>query len=346
MKHNEKRYFLRNSSLLEEVHKSKLTYCCYEKEEYGNYDLICDGYSLITPNILSAFFNKHKDKEYCIIRVMTDEHVLEFCKNGKINLQELKMGPFKHFLITRTDFEQVYKSIESNFNKIEILNNEIHDLREQIKDNNRNIRLNQLNKPLQVPYKEKNKLCRELITYKTNEIKTFSDQFSKAIMINATEVLRSHWHGKSIETGEFDLTNGKLSEGLVHMIIMLVDQFAKSGNWSGYTYIDDMKGSALMHLCDVSLKFEEVKSTNVFSYLTQVASNKFTATLNSEKAQRKIKSKLMQEIGYDPTFSEQLEDYKQLVYNDDGILVEEFPDDSDENDISTESTDENIEIIS
>ena len=37
---NEKRYFLKNSNLLEEVHKSKLTYCCYEKPEYGHYDTL------------------------------------------------------------------------------------------------------------------------------------------------------------------------------------------------------------------------------------------------------------------------------------------------------------------
>ena len=40
MPYNEKRYFLKNSNLLEEMHKSKLTYCCYEKPEYGNYDII------------------------------------------------------------------------------------------------------------------------------------------------------------------------------------------------------------------------------------------------------------------------------------------------------------------
>ena len=51
MPYNEKRYFLKNSNLLEEMHKSKLTYCCYEKPEYGNYDIICKDYLLITPNI-------------------------------------------------------------------------------------------------------------------------------------------------------------------------------------------------------------------------------------------------------------------------------------------------------
>ena len=336
--HQEKKYFLKNANLLEEVHKSKLTYCCYEKPEYGKYDLICEDYNLITPNILQEFFNKNPDKEYVIIRVMTNEHVLPYCKNGKVNLQELKMSPFKHFLITKESYEKVFNSFGKDLNKIDELNNIIENYKEKIKDNNRNIRLNQQTKEKQIPYKEDNKICKEKINQSIQEIKQLSETFSKSIMVNAKEVLRSHWSGDTIDSGHFDISQGKLSDGLVYMIIMLVDQFAKSGNWSGYTYLDDMKGSALVHLCDVALKFEESKSNNVFSYLTQVASNKFTATLNAEKTQRRIKSKLMQEIGYNPTFNEQLEEeFRNILYDDDG---NEIPDTNTENETDEENNSE------
>lgn len=336
--HQEKKYFLKNANLLEEVHKSKLTYCCYEKPEYGNYDLICEDYNLITPNILQEFFMKNPNKEYVIIRVMTNEHVLPYCKNGKVNLQELKMSPFKHFLITKKSYEQVFESFGKDLNKIDELNNIIEIYKEKIKDNNRNIRLNQQTKDKQIPYKDNNKFCKEKINSSIQEIKNLSESFSKSIMITAKEVLRSHWVGETIDSGHFDISQGKLSDGLVYMIIMLVDQFAKSGNWSGYTYLDDMKGSALVHLCDVALKFEESKSNNVFSYLTQVASNKFTATLNAEKTQRRIKSKLMQEIGYNPTFNEQLEEeFRNILYDDDG---NEIPETTNENDIDETQNEE------
>lgn len=329
---NEKRYFLKNSNLLEEVHKSKLTYCCYEKPEYGQYDIICEDYNLITPNIMNDFFKKNPNSSYIIIRVMTNEHVLPYCKNGKVNLQELKMSPFKHFLIDKDDFEKTFENFGSNLNKIDELNLKISNLKEKIKDNNRNIRLNQQTKDKQIPFKENNKLCKENIENLTNEIKKLSETFSTDILKDAKEVLRSHWKGDTIESGHFDISQGRLSDGLVYMIIMLVDQFAKSGNWSRYTYLDDMKGSALVHLCDVALKFEESKSNNVFSYLTQVASNKFTATLNSEKTQRRIKSKLMQEIGYNPTFNEQLEEeFKNILYDDDGNEIVDEPEDIEEN---------------
>jgi len=72
------------------------------------------------------------------------------------------------------------------------------------------------------------------------------------------------------------------------------------------------------------LKFEESESSNVFSYLTQVASNKFTATLNSEKYQRKIKSTLMQDAGYNPTYGEQVnESFRNIFYDENGNEIEE-----------------------
>lgn len=322
----ERKYFLKNSNLLEEVHKSKLTYCCYSKPEYGNYDLICDGYNLITPNALSEFFRKHPNKEYIIVRVLTNEHVIQHCKNEKINLQELKMSPFKHFLIYKTDFENIYKEYGDNLtliNELLLTNNE---LKEKIKENKKIIRNYQLEKKKQEPYKEIVKELKEQIQENISKIKELSDLFSSEIMKNAIEVLRSHWSGESIETGNFDISQGYLTEDLVYMIIKLVQQYAKSGNWVGYTYLDDMQGSALVHLCDVALKFEEIITNNVFAYFTSIASNKFKATLNMEKNQSKIKSRMLQDAGYNPTFNEQIDaTFKQIMYDDDGneIIIED-----------------------
>lgn len=344
MKNNEKRYFLKNANLLQEIHNSKLTYCCYEKEEYAQYDIICKDYKLITPNIILSFFTKNKDRDYVIIRVMTAEHVIPYCKNGKINLQELKMKPFKHFLIRKEDFERVYSESQYSLTDIDNLNNQIEELKNEKKENNKHIRLNKLEKDKQVPYKERNKEIDEEIKEATNKIKDLADKFSSEIIKYSTEVLRSHWEGKTIESGHFNTTQGHLSDGLVCMIMMLVEQFAKSGNWSGYTYIDDMIGSALVHLCDVSLKFEESESSNVFAYLTQIASNKFTATLNSEKYQRKIKSQMMQAVGYNATYGEQVDESFQNIYYDGVTEIDPTDDDSsidtDESDNSDDSNSE------
>lgn len=331
----EKKYFLKNSSLMEEVHKSKLTYCCYEKEEYSNYDIICEDYSLITPNIILNFFEKNSTRDYVIIRILTDEHVKEYCKNEKLNLQELKMEPVKYFLITKSDFDLVYNDYGKNVSKIQEYNKKIDELKEEIKNNKKSIRYYQLEKDKQEPFKQKIIELKDEVNSYIDNIKELSDMFSNEILKYAKEVLRSHWKGETIESGTFSTSHGKLTDNLVYMIIMLVDQYAKSGNWVGYSYLDDMKGAALVHLCDVALKFEESKSNNAFSYFTQTAANKFKATLNLEKMQSKIKSRMLQDSGYNATFNEQTnESFRNILYDDDGNEIIE--DENDNQDLQEE----------
>lgn len=309
---NETRYFLKNSNLMDEIHKSKTTYCCYEDKKYIDYDVICEDYSLITPNVIFKYFEKNAQKDYIIVRVMTSEHILPYISDtSKLNLQDIKMTPFKHFYISKADFLKIYEQNKGCFEDIENNNNRICLLKEQIKDNNKNIRFNKLNKELQIPYKEFNQKCNDEIEELIDKIRVLTSGFSNDIKVCMKEVLRSHWKGKTIEDGEYCVSHGKLTNALVYMLMMLVDQFAKSGNWSGYTYLDDMKSSALVQLCDVALKFEESKSNNAFAYLTQIASMKFTATLNSEKTQSRIKSQMLQSLGYDASYNETAE----LDYN-------------------------------
>lgn len=317
---DEKRYFLKNSSLMEEIHKSKLTYCCYTNKEYTNYDVICNSYELITPNIIHNFFEKNPERDYIIIRVMTDEHVLPYCKNKneKVNLQDLKMPPFKHFYLSKKDFMKVFNSCGGDLETVDNKLEKIKKLKEQIKDGRKAIRFNKLNKQLQEPYKKFNEECEKEIYNLVDEIKNVSTSFTTKIRTKMKEVLRSHWKGDTIEDGHFSIDHGKLTNGLVKMMMMLVDQYARSGNWAGYTWLDDMISSAIVHLCDVVLKFDESKSSNPFAYLTTVASMKFTATLNSEKIQSQIKSELLQQLGYDPTFNAQVNEeykYKQEEWN-------------------------------
>lgn len=305
---DEKRYFLKNSALYEEMQKSKLTYCCYDKENYdGHFNIIVEDYSMITPNVLKSYFNKKNSGDNVIIRVITDEHVKEFEKNGELNLQDFKMMPFKHFLFNKEDVIKCLEENTSNEEKIKEISQKIESLKEIIKENDKSIRFNKLNKIKQEPYKLKNKELKEEISTLKDEIKELSKHFSESLMTYGKEVLRSHWSGDSIETGHFDVSQGSLSEGLVIMIMMLVSKYARSGNWASYTFRDDMESAALLQLCDTALKFEETKGNNVFAYLTQIASNKFTAILNAEKTQRKIKSKLMQKAGYDATYNEQID---------------------------------------
>ena len=314
---NEKKYFLKNSNLLEEIHKSKISYCCYTNEEYTKYDVICDGYELVTPNLIQAFFEKNPDRDYIIIRVITAEHIPEeyFNKSDhKPNLQSLKLNPFKHFLLTKKDFNKVFKDYKDNVQIVEEKNEEIKKIDKQIQDNKRQIRFYKLDKKAQIPFKEFNLELKKQKIEITNDIKCISSEFSNKIRTKMKEVLRSHWVGDTIETGHFSVDHGRMTDTLAKMIMLMVEQYARKGSFNRYTYLEDMKSTAIVNLYDVALKFEENKSSNPFAYLTQCMSMKFTATLNSEAVQRAIKSKMLQMIGYDATFGDQVDEeyrYKQ-----------------------------------
>lgn len=116
------------------------------------------------------------------------------------------------------------------------------------------------------------------------------------------EVGRSHWNN-GLENGCFSLNQGKLTDKLAMMFMKLVERYSQKGNWRGYTWLEDMKGQALMQLIDTALKFDESKSQNPFAYYTCVVTNSFRGTLNSEDKVSTIKNKLMIENGYSPSHS-------------------------------------------
>lgn len=106
---------------------------------------------------------------------------------------------------------------------------------------------------------------------------------------------------------EFDLTNGKVTATLANMYIKLVERYSQRSNWRGYTYIDEMRGQALLQLTQVGLQFNEDKSDNPFAYFTAVVNNSFTRVLNSEKKNQGLRDDLLESIGQSPSWTRQLE---------------------------------------
>lgn len=106
---------------------------------------------------------------------------------------------------------------------------------------------------------------------------------------------------------EFDLTSGKVTATLANMYIKLVERYSQRSNWRGYTYIDEMRGQALLQLTQVGLQFNEDKSDNPFAYFTAVVNNSFTRVLNSEKKNQGLRDDLLESIGQSPSWTRQLE---------------------------------------
>ena len=117
----------------------------------------------------------------------------------------------------------------------------------------------------------------------------------------AKEVGRSH-----SKNGKFNLERGSITNKLAKMFILMVNKYAQRGNWRGYTYLDEMKGQALLQLAQMGLQFDEYKSDNPFSYYTASVSNSFTRVLNLEKKNQDLRDDLLIDSGASPSFSRQL----------------------------------------
>jgi len=115
---------------------------------------------------------------------------------------------------------------------------------------------------------------------------------------------KSHWKG-NLSTGMFSKDHGRITENLGKMFIKLSERYAQRSNWRGYTYIDEMKGQAILQLSQIGLQFDESKSENPFAYYTAAVTNSFTRILNIEKKSQNIRDDLLEENGLTPSMTRQ-----------------------------------------
>jgi len=115
---------------------------------------------------------------------------------------------------------------------------------------------------------------------------------------------KSHWKG-GIKTGKFSKDHGRITENLGRMFIKLSERYAQRANWRGYTYIDEMKGQAILQLSQIGLQFDESKSENPFAYYTAAVTNSFTRILNVEKKNQNIRDDMLEEAGLTPSLTRQ-----------------------------------------
>lgn len=119
-----------------------------------------------------------------------------------------------------------------------------------------------------------------------------------------TCVGKSHWKG-TIEKGKFSKDHGRITEELGRMYLKLSERYAQRSNWRGYTYIEEMKGQAILQLSQIGLQFDESKSENPFAYYTAAVTNSFTRVLNIEKKNQNIRDDMLEENGLTPSLTRQ-----------------------------------------
>lgn len=115
---------------------------------------------------------------------------------------------------------------------------------------------------------------------------------------------KSHWKG-DVDSGAFSKEHGRITENLGRMFLKLTERYAQKSNWRGYTYIDEMKGQAILQLSQIGLQFDESKSENPFAYYTATLTNSFTRVLNLEKKSQNIRDDILEENGLMPSLTRQ-----------------------------------------
>lgn len=102
---------------------------------------------------------------------------------------------------------------------------------------------------------------------------------------------------------------GRMSDELAKMLQLLCARYGSKGNYSGYTYNDDMQSYAMMMLCKTWGAFDHTKSNNPFAFYTQCIKHSFSQFLNSEKKQRDIRDAVLVDNGMNPSFTYQMDGY-------------------------------------
>lgn len=125
------------------------------------------------------------------------------------------------------------------------------------------------------------------------------------------EVARSHWQG-SLSNGEFSVDHGRITNKLGTMFLKLVERYSHRSNWRGYTYVDEMRGQALVQLSQIGLQFNEAKSDNPFAYYTAAVNNSFTRILNLEKRNQMIRDDILIDSGHLPSYGRQIQHEEEM----------------------------------
>jgi len=90
--------------------------------------------------------------------------------------------------------------------------------------------------------------------------------------------------------------SGIVSEELGQIFYLIARNLSSKGNWSGYTYKEDMVQEAVFTCTKYIKNFDPEKSKNPFAYITQICHNCFVAYVKKQKKHSNIKDICYKEI--------------------------------------------------
>lgn len=127
-------------------------------------------------------------------------------------------------------------------------------------------------------------------------------------LVDVKTVLVSHY-----KNGKYNPKGGQITDELARIYLLLVERYSKRPNWNNYTYLDEMKSSALVTLTAMGLLFEESnwENPNPFAYFTKIIEHSFIKVFNAEKKQQTIRDDLLEHAGQNPSFTRQIENEEE-----------------------------------
>ena len=259
-----KKFYLTNKDLLREIHNSKMSYCWTRDDKYSKFDIIVYSLDEITDEVIA------EAKKARATRMQKERHEAEV-KRWEKGLTGKKTKP------RAADFAVDVDTIKLEDIVVRVMTFEHVPLE------------NRKNKPK---------------TEADHHARCNFPPFKQYAYIDGEwqEVVRSHWQG-GLDNGYFSTTHGETNSTLARMYMKLCERYSMRGNWRGYTYVDEMRGQALLQLTQIGLQFNEAKSQNPFAYYTAAINNSFTRVLNLEKRSQNIRDDLLEEEGLDPSWT-------------------------------------------
>lgn len=258
--------YLNNRDILKEIHASKMSFCWLLSDQYYQFDIIVDNINEITPKIIA------QAQENQAKRIQQEQYAEAMTASDPKDYRNKPKQ--KDFAVEAKDIP-----VESLTFRVMTYDHIPEDPERKRNPKTQADEHKKLNFP---PFKH--------YAYINGEL---------------TEVARSHWRG-DLQTGKFSTKHGKITNRLGHMFLKLVERYSHRSNWRGYTYVDEMRGTALVQLSYVGLKFDESKSDNPFAYYTATVNNSFTKVLNLEKRNQTIRDDILIEQGHMPSYTRQL----------------------------------------
>ena len=264
--------YLNNKDILKEIHKSKMTYCYLADEKYASFDVILEDVKKINRNSIKVA------RENRAAQIQSAGYQAAMALH---DVKDYKNKP------KQKEFAIDPKSIDQEDLIFRVMDMEHIPLEPGRKKNPRNEAETKakVNFP---PFKH--------YAFIGGEIK---------------EVARSHWQG-SLSNGEFCVDHGRITNKLGTMFLKLVERYSHRANWRGYTYVDEMRGQALVQLSQIGLQFNEAKSDNPFAYYTAAVNNSFTRILNLEKRNQMIRDDILIDSGHLPSYGRQIKHEEEM----------------------------------